>query len=121
VGGVEAVADTLMELWFTPRFRKAGADTVQRMRSMLVATSAEGYVASCAAVRDMDQWAALPGMDRPTLIVTGTHDVVTPPAEGRRMAEVVPGAEQVELDAAHISNIEAADRFNAALLAFLDR
>jgi 3-oxoadipate enol-lactonase len=120
-GGVEAVADTLMELWFTPRFRRAAADTVRRMRSMLVATSAEGYVASCAAVRDMDQWAALPGMDRPTLIVTGAHDVVTPLAEGRRMAEVVPGAEQVELDAAHISNIEAADRFNAEVLAFLDR
>jgi 3-oxoadipate enol-lactonase len=120
-GGVAAVAETLMDLWFTPRFRSAAPDAMRRMRSMLVATSAEGYVASCAAVRDMDQWAALPALDRPTLIVTGMHDAVTPSAEGRRMAETVPGAKHVDLDAAHISNVEAADRFNAELLAFLDR
>jgi len=41
-GGVNGIADTLMELWFTPRFRAAVADTVQRMRTMLIASSAEG-------------------------------------------------------------------------------
>ena len=37
------------------------------------------------------------------------------------MAETIPGAEHVELDAAHISNVEAASRFTAEVLAFLDR
>jgi hypothetical protein len=37
------------------------------------------------------------------------------------MAEVIPGAKCVELDAAHISNVEAAGRFTAELLTFLDR
>ena len=119
--GVSGIADALMEVWFTPRFRDAAADTVQRMRAMLIASPAEGYVASCAAVRDMDQWATLSRIDRPTLIVTGAHDASTPPAEGRRMAELIPGAEHVELDAAHISNVEAASRFTAEVLAFLDR
>ncbi|HWZ72637.1 MAG TPA: 3-oxoadipate enol-lactonase [Casimicrobiaceae bacterium] len=120
-GGVSGIADALMEVWFTPRFRDAAADTVQRMRAMLIASSTEGYVASCAAVRDMDQWAALSRIDRPTLIVTGTHDASAPPADGRHMAEVIPGATLVELDAAHISNVEAAGRFTAEVLAFLDR
>src|SRR6202140_3180268 len=31
--GVSGIADALMELWFTPRFRAAAADTVQRMRA----------------------------------------------------------------------------------------
>src|ERR1700675_482042 len=88
--GVSGIADALLELWFTPRFRAAAADTVQRMRAMLVACSTEGYVASCAAVRDMDQWAALSRIDRPTLIVTGAQDASTPPPEGRRMAEPTP-------------------------------
>ena len=120
-GGVGGIADMLLDLWFTPRFRASAADTVQRMRAMLIASSAEGYVASCAAVRDMDQWADLSRIERPTLIVTATHDAVTPPADARRMAEVIPGAKCVELDAAHISNVEAAGRFTAELLAFLDR
>jgi 3-oxoadipate enol-lactonase len=120
-GGVSGIADALMEVWFTPKFREAAADNVRRMRAMLIASPAEGYVASCAAVRDMDQWATLSRIDRPTLIVTGAHDVSTPPAEGRRMAEVIASAGHVELDAAHISNVEAARRFTAEVLAFLDR
>jgi 3-oxoadipate enol-lactonase len=119
--GISGVADAVMEPWFTPRFRDAAADTVKRMRAMLIASSADGYVASCAAVRDMDQWATLSSIDRATLIVTGTHDAAAPPADGRRMAEVIPGAKHVELDAAHISNVEAAGRFTAEVLAFLDR
>jgi 3-oxoadipate enol-lactonase len=120
-GGVGGIADALIELWFTPRFRVAAADTVQRMRAMLIGCPTDGYIASCAAVRDMDQWSTLSRIERPTLIVTGTHDAVTPPAEARRMAEVISDAKQVELDAAHISNIEAAGRFTAEVLAFLDR
>ena len=119
--GVDGIADAMMEIWFTPRFRGVAAPTVQRMRAMLSASPADGYVASCAAVRDMDQWATLSRIERPTLIVTGTHDAATPSADGRRMAEVIPGAKQVELDAAHISNVEAAGRFTAEVLAFLDR
>jgi 3-oxoadipate enol-lactonase len=118
--GVAGVAEALMAVWFSERFRESYPDAVQRTRAMLVATSAKGYVASCAAVRDMDQWAALPRIDRPTLIVTGAYDASTPAAEGQRMAELIPGAKLVELDAAHISNIEAAERFTAEVLAFLD-
>jgi len=54
-GGVSGIADALMEVWFTPGFRAAAADTVQRMRAMLIASSAEGYVASCAAA-DADRY-----------------------------------------------------------------
>jgi 3-oxoadipate enol-lactonase / 4-carboxymuconolactone decarboxylase len=38
---------------------------------------------------------------------------------GRDIAAAVPGAEYVELDAAHLSNIEQAGAFNAALMRFL--
>ena len=45
------------------------------------------------------------------LIVTGAHDLATPPAAGAWLAATIPGAQLVELDAAHISNIERAARF----------
>ncbi len=120
-GGTRAIADALLELWLTRRFRDAHPDETRRMRAMLVATPVAGYVASCAAVRDMDQWAALSRIANQTLIIAGMHDAVTPPAEGRRMVELIPGSKLVELDAAHISNVEASQRFTAEVLAFLDR
>lgn len=117
--GMEAVVDTLLERWFTAGFCARAPESVDSMRAMLTTTHAEGYIACCAAVRDMDQREAIAGIRHPTLVIAGTHDPVTPPAEGRAMAERIRGAKYVELDAAHLSNIEAADRFTAEAVAFV--
>ena len=118
-GGIEAIADAVIDRWFTAAFRERAPRTIRQMRYMLIANPAEGYVAACAAVRDMDQWDALPDIDRPTLIISGAHDAATPPADGRRMAQEIPGARYIELDAAHISNVEQAERFTAEVVDFL--
>ena len=86
---------------------------------MLAATPPEGYVACCAAIRDADLWPGIAGIRAPTLVIAGTHDAATPAADGRKMAEQIARARYVELDAAHISNVEAAERFGAELIAFL--
>jgi 3-oxoadipate enol-lactonase len=86
---------------------------------MLMATPAEGYIAACGAIRDMDQREAIRSIRHATLVIAGTHDVATPPADGRKIAESIAGARYVELDASHISNIEASGRFTAELTAFL--
>src|SRR6266404_3580503 len=71
-------------------------------------------------------WLALNAPERlnkirtPTLVIAGAHDPATPPEGGRFLAQQIPGARFVELDAAHLSNIEAQDRFNNELAAFLN-
>jgi pimeloyl-ACP methyl ester carboxylesterase len=58
----------------------------------------------------------------PVLVVVGADDVLTPPAKARAMAELVPGAELVEIPrAGHLSNLEQPEAFNAALARFLSR
>jgi 3-oxoadipate enol-lactonase len=86
---------------------------------MMERTPAAGYVACCAAIRDMDQRDELAAIAAPTLVIVGTQDGATPPADGRLLAERIPGARLAELDASHLSNIEAAPAFNAALASFL--
>jgi len=54
----------------------------------------------------------------PTLVISGAHDPATPPADGRFLAQQIPGARYAELNAAHLSNIEAQDRFNQEVVAF---
>jgi 3-oxoadipate enol-lactonase len=118
-GGMEAIADAVIGPWFTTGFHGRAPETVARMRSMLITAPAEGYIANCAAVRDADQWNTIPSIRSPTLVIAGTHDVSAPPAAGREVAQNISGASYVELDAAHISNVEAADRFTAETIAFL--
>jgi 3-oxoadipate enol-lactonase len=89
------------------------------MRRMLVETSVEGYAACCAAIRDADLREVLSRIQARTLVIAGTHDAATPPADGRFVAEKVQGARYVELAAAHLSNIEAAEQFTAEAVAFL--
>jgi len=118
-GGMKAVVEAVLERWFTPAFRAGGHPAVEATHQMLMETPPTGYVACCAAVRDMDQRQAISSIRVPTLVVCGSSDPVTPPAEGRFLAQQIAGAEYVELSAAHLSNVEAAALFNEAVGRFL--
>lgn len=118
-GGMEAIADAVLERWFTAGFRARAPQAVGRVRAMLMTTQPEGYIACCAAVRDADLWPDIAGIASPTLVIAGMHDAAAPPTDGRKMSERIAGARYTELDAAHISNIEAAQRFTAELIGFL--
>jgi 3-oxoadipate enol-lactonase len=118
-GGMEAVAETVLERWFTAGFRARAPHAVGRIRAMLKSTPADGYVACCAAVRDADLWSVIAGLRPRTLVIAGAHDAAAPPADGKKLAERIADGRCVELDAAHISNVEAADRFTAEVIGFL--
>jgi 3-oxoadipate enol-lactonase len=118
-GGMQAVADSILERWYTKSFRSTGNAAVQATRQMLLESPADGYVACCAAVRDMDQRASISSIRVPTLVVAGANDPVTPPSDGRFVASQIAGAQYVEVPAAHLSNVEAANLFNEAVIQFL--
>ena len=109
----------VLDRWFTPAFQKNAPDVVARTREMFVATDPAGYVAGCAAVRDMDQREMIHEIKVPTLIVSGTYDAVAPPAEGKFLAENIAEAKYLELPAAHLSNVETPAEFTAAVMGFL--
>ncbi len=118
-GGMKAVAATIIERWLTAEYRAAHPVETARGIAMLDNANSEGYVASCAAVRDMDQRETMAGIAVPTLVLSGTQDIVTPPSEGRFIAERIRGAQFTEVNAAHLSNWEATEEFNRQVLKFL--
>lgn len=117
--GMAAIVDGVIQRWFTPTFQTASPAPVESTRKMLLATPVEGYAACCAAIRDIDLRESIAKIQVPTLVITGTSDPVTPPAECRSFAERIAGAQYTELPAAHLSNIEAAEAFTMELLNFL--
>jgi 3-oxoadipate enol-lactonase len=118
-GGTAAIAQGVMERWFTERFRRANPEPVEAIRKVLLGTLGPGYIACSEAVRDVDLRDAIGAIRTPTLVIAGTHDPATPPAAGRLIAERIEGARYVELDAAHLSNIEAPEEFTRTVLEFL--
>jgi 3-oxoadipate enol-lactonase len=117
--GMQSITEAVLERWFTAGFRARAPEAVAAVREGLLATPAAGYAAACTAIRDADLRGDIATIRAPTLIVAGTHDPATTPADGAFLAAQIRGARYVELDCAHLSNIEAADAFNAAVLDFL--
>jgi len=117
--GLDPVIPGTLERWFTPAFHAAHPEIVAATAAMLKTTDVPAYAACCAAIRDADFRCSIQAISTPALVVAGTHDPVTPPSDGRFLAENIPGASYVELSAAHLSNVEAAPGFNAALVEFL--
>jgi len=117
--GMVAVADTIIDRWFTPPYQEKEAARVDLIRRMLLRAPVEGYAACCAAVRDLDLRAANARVGAPTLVVYGAQDVAIPPDHSLAIANRVPGARLAELPGMHLCNIESADAFNSAVLEFL--
>ena len=118
-GGTKAVSAAVIERWFTPGFRASRSSEVERIKAVLEKTNTEGYIGCCAAVRDFDARGEVNAIRTPTLVISGTHDPAATPADGRWLSQQIAGARFVELDASHISNIEAAEGFTAAITEFL--
>jgi 3-oxoadipate enol-lactonase len=105
---MEAIADAVVGRWFTPRF----AGEREPWRAMLVATPPEGYARCCEAIAAMDLREELRAIRVPTTMILGRHDPVVDDESRRLLAEA---GSIVELDAAHLANVEQPDAFAEAI------
>ena len=119
-GRLEEIAGSVMERWFTPSFRVSRPEVVEKIHRQFLATSPEGYAASCEAIGAMDQREAIGDIGLPTLVISSSLDPATPPEHGQFIARRIAGAQYAEIaDAAHLSNFEQPERFNAVVGEFL--
>jgi 3-oxoadipate enol-lactonase len=116
-----ALRDASIARWFTPAFAEANPSETRRVTDMLAATSPQGYAANCAAVRDADFREQLGAIKVPLLVIAGTEDAVTTPADARFIQSQVAGAEYAEFAAAHLSNVEVGAPFGDRVIEFLLR
>lgn len=122
--GMHPIASAVLERWFSPAFRAGSPQAMQSAEQMFVSTPAAGYIACCEAIRDADFSGENPGnsissLRVPTLVVAGAQDPVTTPADGRAIADRISRAQYLELQAAHLSNMEAASAFTMEVGRFL--
>ena len=89
-GGVEAVADGVLQRWFTADFRSSRADDLTGWRAMLVRTPKQGYLAACGALKRADLRSfARRASPFPTLCLVGDEDGSTPVALVRETADLI--------------------------------
>ena len=119
-GGLATIAEGTMERWFTPAFRAAQAERVERTRQTLLRTPAAGYIACGRAVQSVDWLDRLAAVRLPTLVIAGAQDAGAPPAMSEAMAARIAGAQLRVLDSAHISVAEQPQAFLDAVRGFIE-
>ena len=114
--GMEAVAESVLDRWFTPGYRAREPEVVAAQRAVLTTTPAAGYAECCGAIERMDLRAELAEVRAPTLVIAGADDPSTPPDHLFRIAQGIAGAHVVVISgAAHLASIEKAEEVTALI------
>lgn len=111
-GGIEAIADSVLERWFTAGFRAVRADELAGWRCMLTRSPKQGYLTACGALKRADLRPCAGAIKAPTLCLVGDEDGSTPVDLVRETAGLIPGARlEIIRGAGHMPNIEKPDVF----------
>ncbi|MDB5039309.1 MAG: hypothetical protein JWN27_35 [Candidatus Eremiobacteraeota bacterium] len=114
------VRSGMMRAWLSDAFKARRPERWAQIERTLLATPPAGFEGCVAAMTDFDVTAELPSVRIPALVVCGAADPMTPPAENRRLAALIPGARYEEIpDARHFANVEQPETFNRIMTAWL--
>lgn len=118
--GLEAIADIAMRRLFAPEFHAGNPDLVAERRRIFLRSDPAVIIAACEALAALDLRPALPDVRIPVLAVVGEQDEATPLPMSREVVAGLPDARLTILEGlAHVPQLQAPDRFLAAVLPFL--
>ena len=117
-GGIEALADTIMEKWFSAAFRQT--PEIMAWRNMLTRQPATGYIGCSAAISEADFYSTTAELTLHTLAIAGSEDGSTPPDLVRETADLIKGARfHLIRGAGHLPCVEKPDEYARVLVEFL--
>lgn len=117
-GGIEALADAVMERWFAKDF--CNGPDINVWRNMLVQQRDEGYAGCAAAISGTDFYTPTSGLRLPTLGIAGTEDGSTPPDLVRETVDLIPGSQfHLIRKAGHLPCVEQPIEYARVLTDFM--
>lgn len=120
--GLDAMAEGIIERWFSADFRRSHPEAIAGYRLMLTRTPQEGYAAVCGAIRDADLSNGTSQLTCPALCVAGGDDLATPPDVVEALAALIPNAQSTCYEGiGHLPCIEAPSRLATDIVAHYAR
>ena len=118
-GGIESLADAVMERWFSRAFR--ATPELALWRNMLTRTPDEGYVGCSAGIQGTDFYTPTSGLTLPTLGIAGSEDGATPPDLVRETVDLIAGSRfHLIRGAGHLPCVEAPEEYARVLTDFIE-
>lgn len=110
----------ILARWFAPAFAQNNPAAHRLYANMLARMPLEGYLGTCAAIRDADLSDRSRTIQAPTLVVCGAEDSATPPELTRTLLDLIPHASYLELPGVgHVPCVEQPELLAEAVREFL--
>lgn len=118
--GIGSISESVMQKWFSEKFRKENDVKVSGYKNMLERTPVMGYIKTCEAIRDADLKDIAQEIKIPSLCVVGSEDKSTPPEIVKDLADVIEGAgfEVIE-DSGHIPCVDNPGALSKLIIDFI--
>ena len=117
--GLAPLTDAILARWFSADFATTYQAAYRGYANMLTRTPAEGYAATCDALRDGDLRSEVAQIAVPTLVLCGEADLATPPALAQALADAIPHARfGLIKQAGHMPSLEQPTSVAAAIRRF---
>ena len=116
------VVNGSLERWYSEDFTKdpSNTDVINLSKEMITNTSKEGYIGSCEAIKKLDYLKELSTINKEILYISGEIDMGAPAMAMEEMHHLTPNSKYECISgAAHILNIECAEKVNNISLDFL--
>jgi 3-oxoadipate enol-lactonase len=116
--GIESIADSVMERWFSQNF--LSSESLPEWRKMLVETPESGYIGCCDAISGTDLFTTTSSLSLPTLAIAGSEDGASPPDLVRETQQLIKGSHfKLIKGAGHLPCVEKPEEYAFILKKFL--
>lgn len=118
--GITSISDSVMQRWFSEKFRKKHSVKVSGYKNMLERMPASGYIKTCEAIRDADLKAIAQQIKIPSLCVVGSEDESTLPEEVKDLADIIEGSQYKVIEGSgHIPCVDNAQALSKLIIDFI--
>jgi len=119
--GLKVYAEESLKNLFAPASFQSRKQEVQFIHQTILNTSAEVICRTLQALADRKESCSyLPKIKTPVCVIVGSEDKITPPAVAQKMADAIKDSKLMIINkAGHLTNLEAPEEFNKAVLDFL--
>jgi 3-oxoadipate enol-lactonase len=114
----------MMSMILTPEFIEREKPWLRGLleKAQAYGFSMDAFLAQVSAIMNHDAAERLKQVQKPTLVITGSADILVPPHHSDELAQLIPGAQLLKIEGGtHGFNVERKEEFNRAVLEFLQR